>query len=105
MTKARIWSDDEVEAVVADYFAMYEEQHAGRPFVKAQHTRELQLRLDDRTKGAVEHKRCNISAALAQRGLDPLPGYVPEYNMQASLADAVDAYLETRPQLRQRLTQ
>lgn len=35
------WSADELDAIVADYFAMLEAQDAGQTFVKAQRARAL----------------------------------------------------------------
>ena len=37
------WSSDELDAIVADYFAMLEAQDAGQPFVKAQRARALDV--------------------------------------------------------------
>ena len=36
------WSDDELDLIVADYFAMLAEELAGRAYLKAHHGRVLQ---------------------------------------------------------------
>jgi len=103
MEKRPDWTTAEVEAVVADYFAMIEDHLSGRPFVKAEHTRLLQASLDGRTRRSVEEKRHNIGAVLAEQDLAWLPGYVPKHNYQQSLADCVIRYLAEQPELRARL--
>ena len=49
----RAWQDDELDAIVADYFEMLEADLAGRPYVKLQHSRELMSRIG-RTHRSVE---------------------------------------------------
>ena len=50
------------------------------PFNKAEHNRNLQKFLNNRTKGAVELKHQNISAVLIELGYPYIDGYKPRYN-------------------------
>jgi len=47
------WSDDELDAIVADYFAMLAAERAGEPFVKAHHSKALMDQIG-RTHRSVE---------------------------------------------------
>lgn len=49
---AEDWSREEVEAAVADYFAMLGLELTGQPFNKAEHNRQLQRLLNKRPKGS-----------------------------------------------------
>ena len=57
------WTRDEVEAIVADYFAMLQAELSGKPYSKAEHNRGLQRRIG-RNKSSIEFKHQNISAVL-----------------------------------------
>lgn len=89
----RNWSRQEVQLVVADYFAMLHEEIEGRPYNKKARNEAVRRRLDQRTHPAVELKHQNISAILLERHLRPIDGYQPLANYQKLLADEVDAYL------------
>lgn len=86
------WTDDELDAIVEDYFVMFEADLVGRPYVKSQHNEALREKLH-RSRGSVEYKHQNISAVLAELGMDWLPGYKPAMNFQSALFDAIDRYL------------
>lgn len=86
------WTDDELDAIVEDYFAMFEAGLAGRPYVKSRHNEALRDKIQ-RSRGSVEYKHQNISAVLAELGMDWLPGYKPAMNYQNALFDAIDRYL------------
>lgn len=90
------WSDEQNDAIVADYFAMLADDVAGRPYGKAEHNRLLQA-LIGRPRGSIEYKHRNISAALKGLGEDWIPGYKPAFNFQASLVDAVVRWLDRHP--------
>lgn len=90
------WSDDQNDAIVADYFAMLREDVAGIPYNKAQHNRRLQLAIG-RPRGSIEYKHQNISAVLKGLGEDWIGGYKPAFNFQASLVDAVVRWLNHHP--------
>ncbi|MBI1179627.1 MAG: DUF3883 domain-containing protein [Alphaproteobacteria bacterium] len=90
------WSDDENDAIVADYFAMLAEDIAGQPYAKAEHNRMLQTMIG-RPRGSIEYKHQNISAVLQCMGQPWIFGYKPAFNFQASLADAVARWLDRHP--------
>jgi hypothetical protein len=86
------WTDAELQGIVADYFAMLEDESSGRPYSKTEHRnalREVVLR----SPGAIERKHQNISAVLQELGLPWINGYKPLGNFQDALVDAVEARL------------
>lgn len=90
------WTDQQNDAIVADYFAMLADDEAGRPYSKAEHNRRLQAAIG-RPRGSIEYKHQNISAVLKGLGEDWIPGYKPAFNFQGSLVDAVARWLATHP--------
>ena len=90
------WSNEQNDAIVADYFAMLSDDFAGRPYRKAEHNRLLQGVID-RHRGSIEYKHQNISAVLKGLGEDWIPGYKLTFNFQASLVDAVVRWLNRHP--------
>lgn len=89
------WADDELDAIVSDYFAMLSSELARRPYVKSHHSSAL-MALIGRTHRSVEFKHQNISAVLEELGLPWIPGYKPKRNYQAAIFGAIDRYLSTR---------
>src|SRR5687768_2249485 len=87
------WTDEQNDAIVADYFAMLANDLAGRAYSKAEHNRLLQGRIG-RPRGSIEYKHQNISAVLMGLGEAWIPGYKPAFNFQGSLEDAVARWLE-----------
>jgi hypothetical protein len=68
------WSDEQNDAIVADYFAMLADDISRQPYSKAEHNRNLQATIG-RPRGSIEYKHQNISAVslkLAPSG----PAYV-----------------------------
>lgn len=63
------WSDEQNDAIVADYFAMLADDIVGRPYSEAEHNRLLQAVID-RPRGSIEYKHQNISAVLKGLGED-----------------------------------
>ncbi|PVB59564.1 hypothetical protein DCO57_21635 [Labrenzia sp. 011] len=86
------WSDMENDAVVAAYFAMLGDELSGRSYVKAEHNRLLQQQTG-RSRGSIEFKLCNVSAAALGLGLPIVRGYRPRFNFQMALAEAVSRWL------------
>ena len=86
------WNDDELDAIIADYFAMLDEELSRRRYVKAAHSAALMGRIG-RTHRSVEFKHQNISAVLEELGLPWIAGYKPKRNYQAAIFDAIDRYL------------
>jgi len=97
MTKPEVvgsdWSSIELDLIVADYFAMLKEEQAGQTVRKTDHRRALKTHIQ-RTDGSIEFKHQNISAVLTQLGLPRIRGYVPAWNFQGAIVDAIDRYLE-----------
>jgi hypothetical protein len=91
------WRDDELDAIIADYFSMLEAELAGRTYVKARHSAVLMDRIG-RTHRSVEFKHQNISAVLDELGMPWIPGYKPKRNYQAAIFDAIDRYLSIHPE-------
>jgi hypothetical protein len=86
------WTDDELDAIVADYFVMLGNELARQPYVKAHHNAAL-VAQTGRTRGSVEFKYQNISAVLERMGLPWIFGFKPARNFQNALFDAIDRYL------------
>lgn len=93
-----IWSDREIDLIIADYFAMLADELARRPFNKAEHNRALQ-QLTGRSSGSIERKHQNISAVLVRLGRRWIIGYKPLSNFQKSLIDGIERYLSTEGDL------
>jgi hypothetical protein len=96
MKMAGDWTDEQNDAIVADYFAMLAADIVGRTYSKAEHNRRLQIMID-RPRGSIEYKHQNISAVLKGLGEDWIPGYKPAFNFQSSLVDAVVRWLQGHP--------
>jgi hypothetical protein len=90
------WKDDELDAIVADYFSMLESDLSGRPYIKSRHSKLLMEQIG-RTKSSVEFKHQNISAVLDELGMPWIPGYKPMRNYQNAIFDAIDRYLTAHP--------
>jgi hypothetical protein len=76
------WTRDEVELIVAEYFAMLEAELSGQAVNKAERNRRLQKELG-RSKGSIEFTHANISAVLLNLGdLPYIDGYKPRSNYQ-----------------------
>jgi hypothetical protein len=90
------WQDDELDAIVADYFEMLEADLSGRAYVKSLHSRALMARIG-RTHRSVEFKHQNISAVLDELGMPWIPGYIPKRNYQNAIVDAIERYLTLAP--------
>jgi hypothetical protein len=86
------WSDEELDAIIADYFAMLEAELSRRPYVKLHYSAALMERIG-RTHRSVEFKHQNISAVLEELGLPWIPGYKPKRYYQAAIFPAIDRYL------------
>jgi hypothetical protein len=72
----RDWDDGELDAIVADYFAMLHLERAGQSYVKAHRAAALMAQIG-RTHRSVEFKHMNISAVLSELGLPTIRGYKP----------------------------
>src|ERR1700722_14435808 len=90
------WQDDELDAIVADYFSMLAEDLSGRSYVKSKHSAALMAQIG-RTHRSVEFKHQNISAVMDELGMPWIPGYKPKRNYQNAIFDAIDRYLTEHP--------
>src|SRR6202795_3443351 len=90
------WQDDELDAIIADYFAMLAADLSGQPYVKSRHSAALMVQIG-RTHRSVEFKHQNISAVLDELGMPWIPGYKPKRNYQNAIFDAIDRYLTKNP--------
>lgn len=88
-----VWSNIEVQLIIADYFAMLSNELAGKKYSKAEHRRNILPLLNNRTEGSIEFKHQNISAVLANLGQPFIKGYLPRYNYQKILEENVIEYL------------
>jgi len=61
------WTAIELDAIIADYFAMLGAELAQRPYVKSQHRAAL-MEMTGRTAPSIEFKHRNISAVLQEMG-------------------------------------
>jgi hypothetical protein len=92
----RNWTDEELDLIVADYFAMLRDETIGTHYSKAEHNRDLQRHID-RSQGSIEFKHQNISAVLLKLGLPRIGGYLPAANYQGAIIPAIDRYLSRHP--------
>jgi hypothetical protein len=90
------WQNDELDAIVEDYFSMLMLDLSGKPYVKAEHNRALMAQIG-RTHRSVEFKHQNISAVLEELGMPTIPGYKPKPNYQNAIFDAIDRFLSKHP--------
>jgi hypothetical protein len=95
------WSYEEVEAIVADYFAMFEKDLAGLGYNKAEHNRAIRVLIPKRNRSAVEQKHRNISAVLWHLGYPYLRGYKPLPRYQRLLREVVEERLNSSKVLNQ----
>ena len=68
------WTREEVEAIVADYLLMLTLELSGQKYSKAEHRRQLQTKLQQRSEGSIEFKHCNISAVMIDIGFPSIRG-------------------------------
>src|SRR5271155_5269466 len=96
------WQDDELDAIVADYFAMLAADLSGQPYIKSRHSAALMAQIG-RTHRSVEFKHQNISAVLDELGMPWIPGYKPKRNYQNAIFGAIDRYLTRHPAILERV--
>jgi hypothetical protein len=88
------WSREEVEATVADYFAMLAAELSGLSYSKTEHRKGLRSLLRSRSDASIEFKHANISAVLTLHGYPYVEGYKPRVNFQALLEQAALEHLD-----------
>src|SRR5580658_1690026 len=95
-----LWQDDELDAIVADYFAMLAADLSGQPYVKSWHSEALMAQIG-RTHRSVEFKHQNISAVLDELGMPWIPGYKPKRNYKNAIFDSIARNLPNPPDFRE----
>ncbi len=95
------WTEEEVEATVADYFAMLAAELSGKTYNKTGHRRRLLPLLRRRSEQSIEFKHANISAVLIDLGFPYIPGYKPRSNYQRLLYEVVSERLASNSKLLQ----
>lgn len=88
-----IWSEREVAALVADYFAMLNAEILSQPYSKTNH-RQILMQIVSRTQGAIERKHQNVSAILQRLGYPWIDGYKPLGNYQEALFQEVSRHVD-----------
>lgn len=91
----RVWSSDELQQIIMDYFAMFAKEIKGESLNKTRHRKALMKKLDSRSEGSIEFKHQNISAALDEMGFPRIAGYKPMRNFQTSLLKEIEVFLRT----------
>lgn len=97
MPRGDNWSRVEVEACVASYLTMLALELNGQRYNKTEHAEALMRNLDDRSRGSVEFKHCNVSAVLLDLGYPNIIGYKPRFNYQHELVAVVESQLTGNP--------
>jgi hypothetical protein len=92
------WQDDELDAIVSDYFDMLASDLSGRPYIKSRHSAALMAQIG-RSHRSVEFKHQNISAVLDELGMPWILGYKPKTNYQNAIFGAIERYLTKRPEI------
>lgn len=93
------WAREEVEATIADYFAMLSAELSGTPYNKAEHRRRLRPLLHGRSEQSIEFKHANITAVLHELNFPSIPGYKPRSNYQRLLHEVISERLSVNRQL------
>lgn len=96
---AGVWAREEVELIVEDHLTMLAAELRGESVNKTAHRTALMQRLPGRSRGSIEYKHQNVSAALVDSGYRHLTGYLPAFNYQAILADVVVEQLQAASEL------
>lgn len=87
-----VWNDEELDLIVADYFAMLAAEQSGTAYVKARYAARLMAQTG-RTHRSVEYKHMNISAVLEEIGQPTIHGYKPKPNYQRSILNAIERHM------------
>lgn len=93
-----VWSDQEIDLVVASYFEMLRMEMQGEPYTKLHKNKEVQAQTG-RSHKSVDFKYQNVSAVLQYLAMDWIPGYKPKVNYQNALIAGVERYLTAHPDI------
>jgi len=90
------WSDDELTRAIDAYLDMLRAELNGESYSKAQVNRDLRAGpLASRTKGSIEFRMQNISAALYELTMPWILGYLPAKNIGTVIKEKMIAMLHT----------
>lgn len=90
------WTSQEISTIVRSYLDMLSLELAGQRYSKTNFRNLLLEQLNGkRSKGSVEFKHCNISAAMKLLGYPSIQGYKPRSNFQKDLLDEVIRQIAT----------
>lgn len=88
------WTKEEVSLIVDDYFRMLQQELSKEKYNKTSHRNLIMPKLNNRSKGSVEFKHQNITAALIKMGLPFINGYKPRFNYQRQMLEkAISDYI------------
>lgn len=90
------WTAEELDLIIADYFAMLGAEIRRVSYDKTLHRKALMGQID-RSNGSIEFKHQNISAVLQLLDLPWINGYKPRANFQNSIVNAIQRYLLKHP--------
>lgn len=88
ITKRVPWTKSDNRALIRLYNKLLKLELAGQPYQKAPHVREIAAK-QGRSKGSVEMKMCNLSAARVALGLPYIKGWKPLGNAQLLLKNMI----------------
>ncbi len=91
------WQADELDAIVATYFAMLEGLPTAQRGFKAESKRALDARIG-RGIGSIDFKLGNLAYVAGELGLTRLPGFAPAPNVQDAIYPAFERYLDAHPE-------
>jgi hypothetical protein len=91
------WQADELDAIVAIYFAMLEGLPTAQRGFKAESKRALDARIG-RGIGSIDFKLGNLAYVAGELGLTRLPGFAPAPNVQDAIYPAFECYLDAHPE-------
>ena len=90
------WTDDELLRAIEAYLDMLRAELNGQPYSKAQINRDLRAGpLATRTKGSIEFRMQNISAALYELKMPWIVGYLPAKNIGNTVKEKMITLLHT----------
>lgn len=88
------WTDAELTSAIQAYLDMLRAELNGQPYSKAEVNRQLRAGpLSTRTKGSIEFRMQNISAALYELKMPWIAGYLPAKNIGSVVKDKMIALL------------
>ncbi len=87
------WSDTDVNQCIALYLSFLDSQQHNEAYTKAKPVREL-AELQGRSKGSIECKLMNISAACCALNMPYVKGYKPLVNYNKALEQQILDYIK-----------